>query len=126
MPGTSVFEQGQPPADARYSIKSHRKDLVFKLTSVDTEGALTTVTFSGRPNGLPAPFAGGDLADQLAITLDDDRQITLAARKSGKELMTTKLSLSDSLTQMTVSQTVVLGPAEAPTNWSTYQRISEV
>jgi len=125
MPGTCVYEQGDPPTDGSYDIELAHKTLRFTASWTDADGGSQHVTFSGPANGVAMPFAGGSLADALSIELVSERQLDSTAWKDGTALMFAKRTLSDSGRQMTISQTVRLPDGSSPTNWSTYERVQK-
>lgn len=123
MPGTCVYEQGEPPQDGTYLIAAKGKTLKFSAVWTDTAGEQQDVTFEGRPNGIAMPFDGGDLVDAISVELVSEQQLDTTAWRGGKAQMFAKRTLSDSGRQMTISQTVYLPGGTSPTNWSTYQRV---
>ena len=123
MPGSCVYEQGDPPIDGAYLIATKGKSLLFTARWTDSAGSRQEVSFEGRPNGVAMPFNGGDFADALSVELVTDRQLDTTAWRNGKALMYAKRTLSDSGKQMTISQTVHLPDGTSPTNWSTYERV---
>ena len=64
-----------------------------------------------------------DRADSLSTYKLSERELNTVAYKNGTRVMEVKRTLSNSLDQMTVSQTVFLSESEKPTNWSSYSKI---
>ena len=123
MKGSCVYEQGLPPLDGQYRVTQKNKDIIFQMIWLDNSGERQEFIFKSRPDGLAIPFAGGDLADSLSTYKLSERELNTVAYKNGTRVMEVKRTLSNSLDQMTVSQTVFLSESEKRTNWSSYSKI---
>ena len=121
--GSCVYEQGSTPLDGQYVISAKAKDLIFEMIWIDHHGEHHEFMFRGRPNGLSFPFSGGELADSLTTEIVSERELNTKAFKDNIKVMEVKRTLSDSLKQMTVSQTVFLPDFNKLTNWSSYSKI---
>ena len=121
--GSCVYEQGLPPLDGHYIISVKTKDLLFEMIWIDHHGERHEFRFCGRPNGLSSPFSGGELADSLTTEIISERELNTKAFKDDIKVMEVKRTLSNSLKQMTISQTVFLPDFNKLTNWSSYSKI---
>lgn len=121
--GSCVYEQGLPPLDGHYFISAKAKDLLFEMIWIDNHGERHEFRFRGRPNGLSFPFSGGELADSLTTEIISERELNTKAFKDDIKVMEVKRTLSNSLKQMTMSQTVFLPDFNKLTNWSSYSKI---
>ncbi|MDG2097493.1 MAG: hypothetical protein P8J83_08440 [Paracoccaceae bacterium] len=121
--GSCVYEQGLPPLDGHYIISVKTKDLLFEMIWIDHHGERQEFRFRGRPNGLSFPFSGGELADSLTTEIISERELNTKAFKDDIKVMEVKRTLSNSLKQMTISQTVFLPDFNKLTNWSSYSKI---
>ena len=121
--GSCVYEQGLPPLDGQYKVTQSNKDLIFQMVWLDNSGDKHEFTFQSRPDGLIIPFNGGDLADSLSTSKLSESELNTIAYKNGNKVMEVRRNLSNSLNQMTVSQTVFLSERDKPTNWSSYSKM---
>src|SRR5687768_1949596 len=94
-PTSCAYQQGEPPRSGRYVIEESAGVLHFSIEWVDHVGAEHRVAFSGIPDGVARPFAGGDLADALSITAVSPRELTSAALYRGKERMFAQRQLDE-------------------------------
>ncbi|PCH81829.1 MAG: hypothetical protein COB90_03065 [Hyphomicrobiales bacterium] len=116
------YDQGDPPKAGTYRIEEDGDMLVFHMYWMDQSGEEHSVEFRGRPDGIPHPFRGGDLADALAVTTVSDWQLDSSAYLKGRELMVASRKLSKDLKSLYVSQTVKLRKDDEPTNHAIYRR----
>jgi len=121
--GSCIYEQGLPPVDAQYQITYKTKDLLFEMVWLDNTGELHEFVFKSRPDGLAIPFMGGDLADSLSTVIVSERELNTIAYKNEIKVMEVRRNLSNSLNQMTISQTVFVSEKDNPTNWSSYSKV---
>lgn len=122
IPESCNHEQGLPPRAGRYVISEAEGRLTFTLDWVDATGASHQVTFSGIPDGEPARFAGGELADALAVSAPSSRRLDSVAFRGGQALMFAERQLDDGGTMMRVVQQVRLPDGSRPTNVSLYRK----
>jgi hypothetical protein len=121
-PASCRYEQGEPPRSGSYRIDEDEGRLVFTIDWVDAEGEAQQISFSGRPDGEPEPFAGGDLADALAVTAVSPRELTSSAFYRGVERMTAQRQLDATGAAMRVVQLVRLPDGTKLLNTSIYRR----
>lgn len=122
VPESCNYEQGPPPQQAQYHISEREGRVSFRVDRVDADGAAHQVSFSGFPDGQPVPFAGGDLADALAISAPSPRVLNSSAFRQGVELMLAERQLDETKTAMRVVQQVRLPDGSRPTNISVYRK----
>ena len=122
IPESCQYEQGAPPRQGRYTIAEETGRLLFTIRWVDADGASHDVAFSGVPDGQPVPFAGGPLADALAISAPSDRRLDSSAFKDGELLMAAERQLDETRTSMRIVQQVRLPDGTRPTNISIYRK----
>lgn len=118
-----VYEQGDPPQSGTYKIIEQQQELVFRMQWVDADGETHDMSFRGKPDGVPVPFNGGDLADALAITAASEDRLNSSAFLKGRELMVATRTLSADGAAMHITQSVRLPDGTEPTNRSTYRRL---
>ncbi len=92
------------------------------MSWVDADGDSHHVEFSGCPNGLPFPFAGGDLADAMVITAVSARELNSAALYQGQERMTAQRQLDDTQMAMRITQVVRFADGALLANVGVYRR----
>ena len=122
IPESCDYEQGLSPRAGRYVISEAEGRLTFTIDWVDAAGASHQVTFSGIPDGEPARFAGGELADALAVSMPSARRLDSVAFRGGQALMFAERQLDDSGMAMRVVQQVKLPDGSRPTNVSLYRK----
>ncbi len=122
--GSCVYEQGMVPLDGHYSILTKGKNLQFEMVWIDSEGERHEFNFCARPDGIRFPFLGGKLADSISTEIISKKELNTKAYLNDKKVMEVKRTLSDSLKQMTISQTVFLPDSNKMTNWSSYSKIN--
>ena len=120
-PASCKYEQGDPPVSGRDIILEVDGNLVFDMAWTDKAGQSHTASFSGKPDGQPAPFDGTDLVDSFTITVENRSELSTAASLKGETLMQATRTLIDDDT-MRVVQTVYLPDGSAPSNQSVYYR----
>ena len=123
LKGSCLYEQGLPPIDGQYQITYKTRDLIFEMVWLDNTGERHEFIFKSRPDGLAIPFMGGDIADSLSTTIVSERELNTIAYKNGIKVMEVRRNLSNSLNQMTISQTVFVSEKDKPTNWSSYSKV---
>lgn len=116
------YEQGEPPLSSIYLIREKGDELLFEMSWVDAEGETHQMIFRGVPDGVLAPFNGGDLVDALSITAVSTHELNTAAAMKGVVLMSVIRRLSPDGQQMAVMQEVKLPTGEVSTNKSVYVR----
>lgn len=121
-PEHSVFEQSAPPQSGAYKIEECSLGLSFTMQWIDSSGQDFTVRFEGAPDGQPRPFAGGDLADALAVVPVSNRELKTSAYLKGHELMVATHRLSGTGLHMRLTQTVHLPDGTSPSNHVRYRR----
>lgn len=123
VPGSAVFEQGEPPSSASQTLRLEGHDLVIDMSWVDAEGQRHEQRFVTSPDGMARPLPGAQgLVDAIATDIDENGELATTGYLEGAPVMIARRSLSDSGEQMTVSQTVVMPDETRLTNWSTYRR----
>lgn len=124
IPESCQYEQGDPPASGIYRIEENKDGtLEFTTEWVDAAGESGSASFAGFPDGTKMPFAGGELADALAIEAVSSRELNSYAYLDGKELMLAQRQLDASGVAMRVTQVVRLPNGESPGNVSVYRRV---
>lgn len=122
QPTACSYEQGAPPREGKYVIAEQDGRLVFTIDWMDAEGVRHHLSFAGTPDGRPAPFAGGALADALSIAAPSTRRLDSVAYKNGEALMFAERQLDETGQAMRVVQQVRLPDGTRPTNTSLYLR----
>ena len=120
-PASCRYAQGEPPRSGTYTISEAGDLLVFDMAWTDSKGEAHTASFSGRPDGIAAPFDGGDLVDSFTITAESRSELNSSAAMKGETLMRATRTLIDDDT-MRIVQTVYLPDGTAPANRSVYYR----
>lgn len=123
VPESCIYEQGEAPLSAAYTIEENDGALTFHMEWTDSSGESHKYSFSGRPDGEQKPFAGGDLADALSITAVSDTELNSAAFFKGRELMKATRTLENDGVYMDIRQSVVLPDLTEPTNYSRFKRV---
>ena len=108
IPESCQYEQGDPPISGSYEIVQIGEKLEFNMRWTEENGQIQEASFQGKPDGEMIPFAGGELADALSITLVSSRELNSSAFYQGKELMTAQRQLDDSGEAMRITQVVRL------------------
>ena len=122
-PDSCQYEQGDPPRSGSYRIEETPDGrLAFHMEWVDAEGEAHKASFTGKPDGRPEPFAGGELADAMSVTPVSARELNSAAYMKGRELMIASRQLDDTGGAMRLIQAVLLPDGTKPTNISIYVR----
>jgi len=116
------YEQGEPPRAGSYEICEREGRLEFRIEWVDHDGESHEVEFSGVPDGVPAPFAGGDLADALAVIAASPRELNSVASWRGAERMIAQRQLDESGNAMRVVQVVRFEDGTHAANTSVYKK----
>lgn len=122
IPESCRYEQGEAPRAGRYIISQQGDDLVFRAEWTDAEGRTHEVEFRGPPDGSKIPFAGGPMADSLAIHAVSERELNSYAYLRGSELMVAQRQLDDTGSAMRITQVVRLPDGTAPANVAVYRR----
>lgn len=122
VPESCSYEQGDPPREGRYVIAEADGRLVFTIDWTDAAGVQHHVSFGGIADGTPVPFAGGELADALAISAPSQSRLDSVAYRRGEALMFAERQLDDAGSAMRVVQQVRLPDGSRPTNVSVYRR----
>lgn len=122
LPETCEYEQGDPPASGLYRIEDRDGRLHFHMEWTDAQGAPHQLEFSGTPGAGKEPFAGGELADALAIDAKSRRELTSYAYYRGRECMVAQRQLDETGSAMRVTQLVRLDGGHSFANVSIYRR----
>lgn len=122
VPESCDYEQNDPPLSGTYEIRLLDGTLHFDMRWTDSSGEPHAASFSGVPDGEPKPFAGGELADALAITAVSDRELNSSAFFRGRERMVAQRQLDDTGQAMRVIQLVRLPDGTSLRNISIYRR----
>jgi hypothetical protein len=122
VPESCEYEQGEPPVEGTYRVSEEGGVLTFQMAWTDAGGARHQLQFSGVPDGVPAPFAGDDLADALSLTAESPRELTSRAYYRGVERMVAQRQLDETGAVMRVTQLVRLPSGESPANVAIYRR----
>ena len=120
-PASCRYDQGEPPASGTYTISEAGEELVFDMAWTDSKGERHTASFSGMPDGVPSPFAGGDLVDSLTVSAESRSELNSSAAMKGETRMHATRTLIDDDT-MRIVQIVYLPDGTAPANRSVYYR----
>jgi hypothetical protein len=121
-PDSCVYEQGEPPRAGTYRIEERDGTLFFQIEWTDADGACHRVEFSGKPDGQPVPFNGGDLADAMSVQAVSARELRSSAYREGKELMVAQRQLDGTKMAMRVVQLVRMMTGPDLGNSSVYRR----
>ncbi len=121
-PRSCDYQQGEAPQAGTYRISESDGRLTFEVQWTDQAGASQQVEFSGVPNGEKQPFAGGDLADALAIHPVSKRELNSSAYYRGKERMVAQRQLDNSGNAMRVTQVVRFPDGTFLANVGVYSR----
>jgi hypothetical protein len=125
IPESCQYEQGDPPTSGLYRIEENLDGtLEFTAEWTDTDGKPESVSFAGFPDGTKMPFAGGELADALAVEAVSARELNSYAYLGGRELMVAQRQLDSTGQAMRVTQVVRLPNGESPGNVSVYRRVT--
>ncbi len=124
-PASCVYEQSEAPSEATHRIFVEDEKLVMTMHWTLSDGSEHQMQFSGIPNGEPMPFAGGELADALAIHALSKRELTTAAYWKGKELMVSQRQLDDTGSAMRVTQIVRFLDGTHASNVGVYRKNSQ-
>ncbi len=122
IPESCQYEQGDPPASATYRIAEDGDKLLFTMHWVDGTGETHQHEFSGVPDGVPVPFSGGELADQLVVRAVSPRELTSAALSNGEELMVAQRQLDETGTAMRITQVVRFQGGYTESNVGIYRK----
>jgi len=125
VPECSNFEQGEAPVEGGYRIEETANGaLKFHIEWTDIAGEDHHYSFSGKADGQPHTFPGGDLADSLSITAVNNTELNTAAYFKDCERMVVKRVLMDGGLYMDVHQTVRLPDGTEPSNFSRYIKVT--
>ena len=105
-PRSCQYQQGEPPQAGRYTISEVGDELRFEIEWVDAGGEEHRIEFSGAPDGVRYPFAGGELANAMSVTAVSSRELRSSAFYDGREVMTAQRQLDDSGKAMRITQVV--------------------
>ncbi|MBW2731623.1 MAG: hypothetical protein JRH20_04470 [Deltaproteobacteria bacterium] len=122
-PKSCNYQQGEAPQAGTYEIGDNAGRLEFVIRWSDAEGSDQEVAFGGAPDGVRVPFAGGDLADALAVEATSPRELTSSAYWRGKERMVAQRQLDATGMAMRVTQVVFLPDGSHLANVSVYRRV---
>ena len=122
LPETCVYEQGAAPRSGTYRIEEDGELLRFTIDWIAADGAAHHAAFSGRPDGVAVPFAGGDPVDAIAITAVSSRDLRSSAFWRGQELMVAQRQLDAGGNAMRVTQLVRFADGTRAANVSVYRR----
>jgi hypothetical protein len=117
-----AYEQSEPPLDGHQIISDGPDGLVIQMSWTDRQGETYSHMFAGVPDGKARPFAGGELADALSVTLVSDTELKVSAFLKGRELMTARYLLAEGGTHLDLIQAVHLPDGSTPANVARYQR----
>ncbi len=125
IPESCNYEQGDPPTDGWYRIAEEPdRTLSFTARWTDSDEKRHEIRFAGPPDGSRVPFAGGELADALAIEAVSSRELNSYAYYRGVERMVAQRQLDGTGQAMRVVQLVRLPGGASPANVSVYRRSS--
>ena len=122
QPHICEYEQGVPPASGLYRIGEDAGRVRFEIDWTDVNGEAHHVEFSGAPDGTRAAFAGGELADEIAVKAISERELTSYAYWQGNEIMVAQRQLDDTGQAMRVVQLVRFPDGSHCANTSVYVR----
>ena len=117
-----AYEQSEPPVEGHQIISDGPAGLSFQMGWTDRAGESHSFVFAGIPDGAPRPFAGGQLADAIAVSLLSDVELKVSAFLAGRELMTAKYLLHADGHYLELIQAVHLPDGSTPTNIARYRR----
>ena len=123
IPESCSYDQGEPPTAASCYIVESDGQVRFIMEWTDAGGKKEEIEFAGIPNGVPTPFNGGDLADEMTITAVSPRELNSAAFFQGRELMIAQRQLDETGQAMRITQMVRLPDGQQIANVATYQRM---
>ena len=123
LPETCEFEQGDPPLEGICHIAAEAGALRFALQWRDATGDEHRSEHAAAPDGVPAPFAGGDLADSMSVTAESARELTSRAFYRGRERMVAQRQLSESGAAMRLVQLVRFPDGGTLVNTSIYRKV---
>ena len=124
-PASCVYEQSEAPAESTHRIFVEGKKLIITMHWTLADATKHQMQFSGIPNGKPMPFAGGELADALAIHAISKRELTTSAYWKGKEIMLSQRQLDDTGSAMRVTQIVRFQGGTHAANVGVYRKNSQ-
>lgn len=122
IPESCRYEQGEPPREGVYTIEETGGRLSFEIRWTAADGTSDRVKFEGVPDGVPVPFAGGDLADEFSVEAVSARDLRTSASFKGEERMVAQLQLDDTETAMRVTQVVRFPDGMHLSNVSVYRK----
>lgn len=105
-PASCDYQQSAPPKEGTYRIEEVGNTLRFTMRWLDDADEEHLLSFEGPPDGHPHPFAGGELADALAINAVSASELTTSAFYQGRELMVAQRQLDATGSAMRVTQIV--------------------
>lgn len=117
-----AYEQSEPPLEGHQIITDGPQGLAFQMSWTDRGGDMHSYTFAGIPDGKARPFAGGDLADAISVTLVSDTELKVSALLTGRELMTARYLLDADGMHLDLIQAVHLPDGSTPANIARYRR----
>ena len=122
QPHLSNYEQGDSPSAGTYQIMEVEGRIVFRIDWRDADDKEHQVEFNGIADGTRVPFAGGELADELAIVSVSPRELNTYAYWQGREIMVAQRQLDPSEQAMRVTQLVRFPNGSHVANTSVYIR----
>lgn len=123
IPESCNYEQGDPPLEGSYRIsETEHGRLDFEIAWTDSGGERHAVSFSGVPDGEPAPLEGGELADTMSVSAVSARELTTRAYWRGKERMVAQRQLDESGAAMRVTQLIRFDDGTTLANTSIYRK----
>jgi hypothetical protein len=122
IPESCVYEQGDPPRAGTQTIEERDGKLVFVIGWTAADGRSDEVRLEGVPDGQPRPFAGGELADAIAVSPVSPRDLRVSAFRGGVELMVAQRQLDDTGTAMRVTQLVRFPDGTYASNRAVYRK----
>jgi hypothetical protein len=117
-----AYEQSEPPLEGHQIISDGPDGLVIQMSWTDGGGETYSHIFAGVPDGKARPFAGGDLADALSVTLMSDTELKVSAFLRRVELMTARYLLAEDGMHLDLIQAVHLPDGSKPANLGRYRR----
>ena len=121
-PESCKYEQGNPPKSSLYHIIQIDDQIVFRIEWIDDKGENSNIEFGGIPNGIPEPFNGGELADEISIEAKSKKELNSIAFKQGKKRMIAQRQLDETGQAMRVTQVVYHDDGTQSANTGVYQR----
>lgn len=123
LPESCDYQQGDAPRSGTYLIEEDESGrLSFTVDWTDAEGASHQATLSGMPDGKPAPFAGGDLADAVSVQAVSTRELNSSAFYKGKKRMVAQRQLDDTGMAMRVTQVIYFPDGSQLANVGIYRK----